>query len=597
MARSMGWTSGVVVWLLAGCIGDGRQNDDSQTSDDVDTLVDDTRDTDGATPDTTPDGTDADDATGVSDAGDAGVDGDATDTVDTTGPDTTPAQCAENDDCELVNGPAGQCESWYCDDGVCLTQPLSARACDDGDPCTSSDFCDDGVCAGGSAVRCDQFAPDCWSGNVTTCTPGVGCGGTFQAEGEPCAEATGPSGGACAQGWLVPNDTCDGEGHCLDKSSLVPPGIHPLAANWHLVVSNAESGRPHYTSRANLTLGASGGLTLTNPASTSLSWTASTVLGESGNPNIATYCASLEGEVVLRYASLEYSGRTDPNRRLMVLHGARDELGVALRKGGSPSSVNGIYRMVSTGQFGLQGDRLIVWQGQIGFTNGCVTVAGGFSTTPGLGDSYTYETGNDYCLTADGSNFRLPLRIRKVNSDDTFDIQWYGAIGPTGDLLLLTRDDSSAARLRYGTILLVRQRDAASVGSTAGSWDFAAHRGGARTSNDLASSAFLEFGRLELGPSTLELGGTVTRANGSTVTIGGAWWYPGTAGRYNQRYSLADAVVNHTGWISESSNVIVGWRVLDPEVDAGTPQNLSLVPFEGSLLVAVRWAPFTRPYQ
>jgi len=584
---------------LGGCIGDARDARDSSVETDTlsgDTVTSDTAsdDTSDTAPDSVPDTRDtADGSDDTLTAQDLDVvSEDSGDTADSA--DTRPPQCRTNGDCEPALGAAGQCKAWYCDGGVCLMQTLSGGSCDDDDPCTTSDFCEEGVCTSGGTLRCDRLSPDCWSGAATACTPGVGCVGTYQPEGQTCSDATGPRGGECAQGWLVPNDTCDGGGLCVDKSALVPPGVPPLAANWHVVISSAESGRPHYTARFNLNFGASGGLTMTNPVSTSAVWTAAAALNNGQNPNVATYCAALEGEVVMRYAALEYHGRTDPNRRFMVFHGPRAELGVAVRQGGNPASVNGVYRLVTTAQFGFLGDRLMVWQGNIGFNNGCVSDTGGFSTTPGLGDSYTFDKGESYCLTADGSNFRLPLRIR-TNDGEHFDIQWFGTIGPTGDVLLMTRDDGS--QLRYGTILLLRQRDAASVGSTAGSWDFVGQRGGVRTSQDLASSSLLEFGRFELGTSTLELSGTSRRDDGVATAVGGVWWFPGAGGRYSQRYSLGDALINHTGWISESSNVIVGWRANDPEVDANTPQNLSLVPYEGSLLVAVRWTPFARPFR
>jgi hypothetical protein len=137
-------------------------------------------------PDDTGDGPDAD-TTDTTDtlAGDSGPDlveptdttetdvslPDAGDTLrDTEGDvptgDVTPPACEGDEDC-----PDSSCNSGRCQAGACVTIPLDAGSCDDGDACTTEDRCSAGRCQGTGTRTCSDGDP-CTSDR---CDPALGC--------------------------------------------------------------------------------------------------------------------------------------------------------------------------------------------------------------------------------------------------------------------------------------------------------------------------------------------------------------------------------------------------------------------------------------
>jgi len=81
-------------------------------------------------------------------------------------------ECVGPGDCESANGPAGACQVWKCNAGICgLNKQPQGSGCDDGDVCTVGDACD-------GAAGCAGTPDDCDDGDKCTsdsCTPGNGC--------------------------------------------------------------------------------------------------------------------------------------------------------------------------------------------------------------------------------------------------------------------------------------------------------------------------------------------------------------------------------------------------------------------------------------
>lgn len=143
---------GLVVWAAAiagaasvsfGCFpgplpvhdaGDASTPDTTAPSD---TVVADTEGDDAAG-----DATDTIEATDATDALDAATVTDAADATDAA--DTGP-ECADDSECDRLDGP---CVEGHCADGACVPLLETGTTCDDGDPCLAGDVCASGVCAG-----------------------------------------------------------------------------------------------------------------------------------------------------------------------------------------------------------------------------------------------------------------------------------------------------------------------------------------------------------------------------------------------------------------------------------------------------------------
>jgi hypothetical protein len=152
-------------------------------------------------------------------------------------------------------GPSSGCVHWSCAaDGTCSlpkvlpcpSGPCQVGTCDDGEPCTSSDFCaagqcqggawtcackvnadcDDakactlGVCKGGACVSTDLDATPCDDGNACiigdTCANGVCSAGSLLGcdDGNPCTSGLcAPTSGQCVQLPLPPTP-CGQDGVC-----------------------------------------------------------------------------------------------------------------------------------------------------------------------------------------------------------------------------------------------------------------------------------------------------------------------------------------------------------------------------------------------
>jgi len=72
-------------------------------------------------------------------------------------PETPPAPCTSNDQCEDQN----PCTLDTCEADGCHHDPVVSGACDDGDPCTQGESCDQGRCTGGTFVCECQKDLDC----------------------------------------------------------------------------------------------------------------------------------------------------------------------------------------------------------------------------------------------------------------------------------------------------------------------------------------------------------------------------------------------------------------------------------------------------
>ncbi|HRE92561.1 MAG TPA: hypothetical protein PK095_25815, partial [Myxococcota bacterium] len=302
-----------------------------------------------------------------------------------------------------------------------------------------------------------------------------------------------------------------------------------------------------------------------------------------------SYCASLTGETYIDLSGLSLVARADKAGEVMILSeadlGRSDRVhGVAIRGSGSPNTVSGTYRLVSTAlHLGTTG-QLMTWQGHLGFTNGCITDAGSITTGGGLGVSHSYDTTISSCFFAADGGQRVLLRLIPqgvVNPADGIPIQWTGAIGARGDVILLTRDDGS---LRYGILILVKDRQVDRA-DLSGEFGFVSVRGGIGSSGDTVANIapILERGIISYLP-----GGQVDGALSSGDDVGPGWWWTASNGtRYGHRIILGTILAHHSGWIARSDAFLMGWRVTEPSSPA-TPQPLELTPLEGSLFFGVK---------
>lgn len=566
----------VALVLVAGtgCIEARRQVGDTTASDTSDTVEADTVEVepDGSGPDTGDDGTISNDLVPV-DTGEVE-------------PDVVVHECEENKDCEpeVQDG----CVAYECVGFRCVNTPKDDVACSDGNACTEGEMCEDGVCRGGQEIDCEPVDDQCWENVNKTCDPITGCGLTARPRGTVCDDDSGPDAGTCDNGWRVPEDTCDGLGQCVDRSASIPNDtIHPLAGAWQLVLSTAPTGRSGITVRAVATFDNQGGLVFSR-----VSRSATGLDGVAENSD-GTYCTSVTGETLIELSGITLVARADKAGEVMILSEAdvsRSERihGVAIRGSGALNAVTGTYRLVSTAlHLGTSG-QLMTWQGELGFDNGCINNAGAISTGGGLGLPHSFDLSVSACFFAAEGGQRLLARLVPTgvaNPGETLPIQWTGAIGGRGDIILMTRDDGG---LRYGIILLVKDR-ATDRANLWGEFGFVSVTGGIASSGQLTANVMPS---LERGIITYQAGAEVAGALSTGGSVGPGWWWTAAAGtRYAHRVVFGPRVLEHTGWIARSDAFIMGWRAAPPTTLA-MPQPLDLTPIEGSLFLGVKSADY-----
>ncbi len=499
---------------------------------------------------------------------------------DTVEPEVDIAECDTFLDC--VPETANACVEYACVDRKCVETKLDDTSCSDGDVCTPDDRCKHGVCEPGDPLECEGDI-QCWPGLQAECDPTGGCGGVFEPRGTACYDTEGPEPGTCVKGWRVPADRCDGLGQCQDQSGTLPRSNHPLGGTWLFVVESAPIGAAPMTLRAMMLLDKEGGLSL-NDVSTS----GPTIAGlESGA--VGTYCAALTGEIRLEIGPMRLKAWVDASNQTMVFGDADVDSseqvhGMAIRATGSPSGVTGTYRLVSTAAYASTTPQLMTWQGHIGFTGGCITGAGEISTGGGLGTTHSYATSGADCFQSTNGGHLIQAKLIPAGAtggEATVAVQWTGAIGARGEILLLTRDDGG---LRPGIIVLVRDPPVERA-NLSGEFSFVSLAGGiSDASTPLASIT----PRLEIGAISYLDDAEVEGSLDTGALVGPGWWFTATAGsRYAHRIIIDEHVVEHSGWVSRDDNFIMGWRVAPPQL-VSVPQLLSLTPTEGSLFLAVR---------
>ena len=128
----------------------------------------------------------------------------------------SPGQAKSTDACATCQ-PALNATSW---------SPASGAACDDGDPCTTSDLCTSGQCAGSGKATCDD-GDACTADN---CTSDVGCqhvglSGAPCEDGNLCTDADSCLNGVCQAG--TPTVCQQPQGSLCGVSACVPAtGCH-----------------------------------------------------------------------------------------------------------------------------------------------------------------------------------------------------------------------------------------------------------------------------------------------------------------------------------------------------------------------------------
>jgi len=553
----------------AACIEDQRRlaPDASETSAPDDTSAPDTGAPDVDPPDT-----------GLGDGvePDAPPDDTTNDGADAPDWETATSDCQSDGDC--ADRTASECHEWVCDRGWCTQTATTGGPCDDGDQCTVDDFCDQGVCAAGWVLTCDMLSPDCWAPTGDTCNPDTGCPGVAAPVGMGCYDGFGLEAGTCYNGWVVPQDRCDGEGLCLDTSGLVPTTIHPLAGTWHTVVVRGPARASLQTLTADVGFSASGNVTLSAVRSTDAPWAEALT-----NTPTGSFCALLDGQIDLEFGGVRHQGVATPDSSFIVFQGPDATMGLMLRGTGDRDDLNGTYHVVVLEGSDEEPQSYLTRVGQIGLELGCITGPGWLDATVGLGDRIDIAAGN--CFQLIDGRWHIPLTL--IVNGVSIPSSWSGAIGPDGDIVLLARDD---IRLRNGTVLLVRARDQVPDSALHDKWYFASRRGGLGASSGVPRVPVLEAGMIALGDTNDDLFGYLIGEIGSGFL--GQWWHSGSAGRYSQRAAIHDEVVHHTGVIAPRPDVIIAWVAQDPETDASRPQTLRPHPKEGSLFVGVRWRAF-----
>lgn len=495
------------------------------------------------------------------------------DTPDAPDWETATSDCATDEDC--ADRTAGECRQWVCNRGWCTEGPASGTPCDDGDQCTVDDFCDQGVCAAGWVLTCDMLAPDCWGATGDVCNPDTGCPGVAAPAGMACYDGVGLEGGTCYNGWVVPEDRCDGLGRCLDQSALVPTSIHPLAGSWHMILTRRPVNAAFQTLTAQVAIGPEAVITLSSIRTTDAAWGLAIALQ-------GRFCATLEGLLELTLGDATYQGVATPDTSFIALQGGDDTMGIMLRATGDREDVTGTYNAVV-----LEGSRdepssFVTRVGSVVLQDGCVVAPSALEPTVGVGGTLEISDVEGDCFAlADG---RQSLSVSLLDNGVPLSNRWSGAIGPNGDILLLARDEAQPSA---GTVLLVRARGEVPASELEDGWYWVSRRRGLDARIGTPRVPMLEAGLMQLGASTSDLSGYLIDDLGQGFL--GQWWYAGAAGRYSQRVAIDDELVHHTGFITARPDVIIGWVAQDPENDTSRPQTLRLAPKEGSLFVGVRW--------
>lgn len=554
--------------VITGCISEGGRAgfDTAEVEDTSSDLAEpDVSEPDTGAPDTVPDT-----------LADTAEDGDG-------GPN--PNACQQDQDCPFQE--TAECSAVRCIDNRCEVVEDNGAPCDDQNACTENDFCDGGGCSPGFAIDCTSLSPQCWTATDTTCLPESGCQGEPELPGTSCDDGFNEPGGTCNNGWYMPFDQCDGAGRCDDLSYLVPSGIHPLAGEWHTVISTVDNATRFETLRADLAFGQFGNVDASNVASGNLNWKTSF----ESRSSEGTYCTDVSGAFTLVRGNRAYSGISDPTRSIM-LFGSESEaaLGIAIRPTGEADALNGLYRVVYTTRHGPRPNTFETWQGTVAFEAGCF-LEGSVATTPAIaGTSSLGPAFDGSCFEPDvGTSWFINLNLHDALGD-SIEVRWTGAIGANGDIALLTQERDGG--LAYGTLLLVRDRDTADRQAMTGAWGFFSQRGGVSTEDQTVSVSTSENGYFELGDSYDSIGGFAHVGGGEDEILTGQWWFTSAAGQYSQRIAIGEDLLHHTGYIAPDDNLIVGWRAKPPESNASEPQALRLPPLEGSLFVALRILPF-----
>lgn len=503
--------------------------------------------------------------------------------------------CGDDSDC-LQLGEGEVCHEPVCANGRCELEATSGGDCDDGNACTEGDFCDHGVCAAGVVVDCTTLSLGCWTAMGDVCDPASGCPGVAQQAGVACNDGIGAEPGVCVAGWEIPIDQCDGQGHCLDASTLVPKGDHPLAGKWFALISTAPTRTAYATLRSMLVFGGEGSLLATEVDSTDDAWT--TAFRGLGDGSDGRYCSDISGRLQLERAGFSYVGGVDPSRTLMIFGSHADvALGAAIRPIGSPAEVSGRYAVAMTTRYPQEDGGLMTRIGSLEFESGCITNAS-LAATAGLTPEVHFESvGFPSCFVGEGEMWRLEFILAAEGV--ALPTYWIGAIGEEGDTLLLSNESDLSPEvygMNYGTIIASKSRNAVVAGAeVSGRWSFVSQRGGVDSVTSTFPQVQLETGTLEIGPDADQLEGKLN--NGSeTLLISGDWWFTSESHRYHQRATFGRDELYHTAFLTPTPTFMFGWVVRPPNADRDSPQILLPVPREGSLFVAIRRLAFEDLY-
>ena len=534
---------------------------------------------------------------------DVAVNDTVVDTVPDTAPDTTHTdsvddttvvadvtECRNDSDCVPVT--ANVCLSYGCVNKVCRETRFSETPCSDGNACTVDDTCRLGVCVPSGELDCEVFHKDCWVAKSRVCDPSIGCDGVAETRGTSCDDDVGKEPGSCVNGWVVPDDRCDGNGMCVDQGARIPTGIHPLAGSWLVVFANAPADVSGTTLRGFLNFSNDGSVTFTNAVASSQG-----VLDElTSSPG--TFCTSLSGQTTIALGDQTFIAYADKGSETMTLYGLGDGApvhGIGIRPTGSSIVPTGEYRLVSTAHFlGRSPAPVMTWQGSINFADGCLTGSGIIATSPDLGVNHSYIADGTDCFASFQGGHRINLELIADGTTDPAQrtpVRWTGGIGPRGDVIVLTRDDTA---IRYGIIVLVRDRTSGRS-NLSGPYAFVSMHGGIGAPDQAVAEI---VPRLDAGVIRYQASSTV---NGELFTgdessvIGPGWWFtPVVGSRYSHRVVFGGPVLEHVGWVSSNDRFIMGWRS-STSTNPNTPGPLSLIPSEGSLLLAVQPTDYTVP--
>ncbi len=474
------------------------------------------------------------------------------------------------------------CTDHACNSGTgqCQTTNNSA-SCSDDNLCTTGDMCRAGVCTTTGVLTCPALEPSatCY---VPACLPTTGCGRAPAPLGTTCDNGAGIEPGSCRLGGYLEDDACNGQGSCVDATEVSPdPTDRDLLGTWFAVHTSFGRTATPSTARAVLAV---------DPNSPEFVVKAAQANGATPFVNGVRgyYCAPEDGTFEGRLGSGVMLGHQLDEELAVVVDPATDGVTVALRAQGSSTQVNGRYLYYQT-TIVSGSTSPTTWIGAAQFNAGCL-VSGTFLTDPTVAGTYDFVTTPTDCLaaatTADEAGlYRLSTHAKAQVGDPTsYPIDFRGAIGKNGDIVLMVKEVAGTVRPEFGILLLLRAPTATStIGAPpyGGEWAYTLQSklGGDLPRRDYGTLFWTNNGTID--------GDGVTTIEGTSDITGGWYKVDGALQGFSQRLDLGGLVLYQAGFPAKAGRFAVGWTVKTPP-NGTTATELDKGPRYGSTLFMLR---------